>query len=56
MTDMISEHGNGKNQQFFLIYGKEADAVLEEEINGMSNSELIDLMEMAGIIRVKNHE
>ena len=56
MTDMLSEHGNGKNQEFFLTHGEEADAIMEEEINGMSNSELIDLMEMAGIIRVKSHD
>jgi hypothetical protein len=56
MSALIRHQGLGKNQDFFITHGGDADAVLEEEINAMDNIELIELMESAGIIQTPRED
>lgn len=52
MSKLIEEHGKSKSQEFFNDARDAVDYVLECEINNMTNAQLIDLMEQAGVIRV----
>ena len=49
---LIRHYRRGKSQTWLLLYGSDAEGIVEDEINGMTNLELIELMEDAGIIQL----